>query len=62
MDSLRSESHSDRSEPRQGCCQLREKSEKRGSWGQVQGVSKPQTKLLLPIAPLVASLTGNLRV
>lgn len=58
--SLTSTSHSDRREPRRGCCRLTEKSEGRGTWRQRQGVA--WDKLPLPVAPLVASLVGTLRV
>ena len=43
-----------RSGPSWGCSQLAGKSEKRGRWGQVQGLA--QDELLPPTASLVASL------
>ena len=51
----------ERNEPRQGCCQLTGKSEKKRDVGDsFKGLT--WDKLLLPIALLVASLVESLRV
>lgn len=46
--------------PKEGCYQLTEKSEKWGFGGEVQAIHPDE--LLLPLAPLVVSLMGSLRV
>ena len=53
--SLRNNSHSERNEPRRGCCQLTGQSEKRGPWRQVQGVS-----CHCPLLPWLQVLWGPL--
>ena len=59
MNSLKSKSHRERSEPRRGCCQLTGESERKGPWRQGQGLA--QGELPLPTAALVASLVGTLK-
>ena len=58
VNSLRSKRHNHRSEPWQGCCELTEKSEKRETWKQVEGVSLGRAAAA---CPLVASLMGIFR-
>ena len=58
--SLRNKSHSDRREPRWGCCQFTGKSEKRGPWRQGQGVSLGRA--FCPLFPWLQVLWGRLEV
>ena len=60
MNSLRSESHSDRSEPKQGCCQLTEKSEKADFWDRFRELA--WDKLPCPLLPWLHVSWGPLRV